>query len=259
MQAEVAVDTQSITDKKVLLHSTNNRLLAVPVKYGKTYTIALDSTVPVILQPIIYNDHTGLVVEKRSPDARHEYYSDNKDFLDSQVVKSTVDFLHPFTYVVPNAPSNKHYQQERNLYLVIQVASYNDTGLVVLEGDYVNSWRSNNDAVPRNLTLLHFNSKANIAFSNRLLEYLLLSIPYENEALDGNIQHVQTLLTNANEKNSIDSTNSDKYKSWKILGAWEPKIKDGIRQITNKYSLHKTLRDLDGYLNKDIEKFLIER
>ena len=249
------------SDKTISVTKNSDKILLVPVKYGKTYTIALESTSPITLQPIIYHDDTGLVIEDYTIVLTPSYYSSNQALTNSQIKLSTSRFGNPFTFNVPTAPNKKYYQQERNLYLAIQVPLELNSGLVVLEGDYSNCWQKvitncysndySNDYTNfrdiKNLTLLHFDSKSNIAFSDRLIEYLLLSVVNKSETLDGNIEYVQSIL------GKLGYTNF-----YSIRGVWDDKIQERLGHYAYLSKSINLLRDLDGYLNKDLEMLLLE-
>jgi hypothetical protein len=190
-----------------------------------------------------------------------------------------MNFLTPITFKVPEAPNSQYYQQERNLYLALQVPLDLDSGLVGLEGDYTASWSKHleinqhinkfNDDMPQesvasgedgntrleiipliqNITLLHFDSKSSIAFSDRLIEYLLLNVINNTETLDGNISYNQNLL------GKISSPNDPPFYS--VDGAWDDRMRTRLYEYTQTKGLNNKYRDLDGYLNKDLENYLL--
>lgn len=253
----------------------SSKVLLVPVKYGKVYTIALECKTPVLIQPIIYNNDSGLIIKNYLQTINPDYYSNHEDLTSSQLLLSSCSFLNPFTFNVPNAPNKQYYQQERNLYLAIQVPLELESGLIAIEGNFTNTWDNQkyledystrviksldpsarnefNSLDPvyiRNLTLLHFDSKANIAFSDRLIEYLLLSVINSEEKLDGNIKYVQNLIYDKINPNT---------KSRKIEGVWDDKIRNELYIYTNNSHIKNKYRDLDGYFNKDIEAELLSK
>lgn len=249
------------------------KLLAVPVKYGKTYTIAFDTPSPFIIQPILYQDDCGLVIKKYLASGP-EYYCDHEFLTDCQTSWPNCNFLNPITFTMPHPIDADYYAQERNLYLAIQVSNDYQGGLVVLEGCHTASWKntvqnmnskdrewneSENPLFTKNLTLLHFNSKSSIAFSSRLVEYLLLQVIHSNETLDGNISYVQSLLQPYSEIIDGNSASPNPlFKDWEVKGVWEPKLRKAIDRYTSYKQLEKTIRDIDGYINVDIEKSLLE-
>ena len=228
------------------------KLLAIPVKFGQTYTIAIDSNTPIQLRSMIYNDDAGCVVKDiDKPTDQYEYYSDDID--DYEFISST-NFIKPFIKTIPPARTQDLYAQEKNLYLIIQVAPENESAVTVLEGDYINSWTkitSNAEYYTqqfnyyKNISLLHFNSHKSYAFSDRLIEYLLLNVIDLTDTLDGNIKYVQELVEN----------NIETFK-YPYKGIWNDKIRLGLSEIEDEKLKTIFIRDLDGYLNKDIDAIL---
>ena len=144
------------------------KLLAVPVKFGQTYTIAIDSTTPIYLRSLIYHEDTGCVIKDiNTLEYNRSYYSDDID--DYECMPSS-SFHKPFIKTIAAEVNKDLFAQEKNLYLVIQVSKENNSALSVLEGDYRDSWKSikiNRDKVTniipeeseyKNLSLLQFNS-----------------------------------------------------------------------------------------------------
>ena len=85
----------------------------------------------------------------------------------------------------------------------------------------------------KNLSLLHFNSRTSFAFSDRLIEYLLLSVINHTETLDGNIKYTQELIEN------YDKTYSFRYK-----GIWTEDIRSALYYLENKLLDNNLIRDL---------------
>ena len=250
----------------VLKSSTDKKLIAIPVKFGRSYTIAIDSDTPVELRSIIYKNGVGNVYKDY---VAGTYYSD--DINDYEFLPSTY-FTKPFLKRIPLPDTAQLYNQEKNLYLTIQVSADNNSSIVVLEGDYTDSWNPTvlkttigvKELTPeyRNLSLLHFNTRTSFAFSDRLIEYLLLNIINPTETIADNFHYLDnlisktTLLPNNNYLN--DSSNRKRFTY-----IWNNSMRDAIQEciktILNDTDLSKVkfLRDQDGYLNKDIENILL--
>ena len=122
---------------------STKKLYAIPVKFGKTYTIAIDSDVPIQLRALIYHKDLGLVLTGIG----NAYYTEN---INCYYEYPSTSFDKPFIIRIPdvynqnisiNSSSEKALAaQEPNLYLAIQVAATNSSSIVVLEGDYTKSW-----------------------------------------------------------------------------------------------------------------------
>ena len=228
---------------------TSYKHVAIPVKFDRTYTIALESEAPVLLGTVIYNKNVGIIAPLSKADTFSSY-----SFLPS------ASFSKPFLEHIPRATTNSIYEQERNLYLIIRLPKTHDTGIVVLEGDYTDSWTRKVVSAETNnklsdiqhkdmlfyLSLLHMLSARSFAFSDRLVEYLLLNVIHKDEQLDGNIKYAQDLVYTNREKEIPG-----------LYGVWNDNIKIDINSICRNASNKVLLRDMDGYLNKDVEKLLI--
>ena len=165
------------------------KLFATPIKFNKTYTIALDAYADVYMAPVLYSEQGELKDTSGNP------------FLKVKAKKfRKLDFLHPITYKIDpkeniqNMESIEHsYEEflghyEKYLYLVIQLPVNTDTSIVVLEGDYTHTSSSKiisaectdvvelNRALVANPSLLLWNDGNIYAYSDRLIEYLLLNV-----------------------------------------------------------------------------------
>ncbi|MBO5712093.1 MAG: hypothetical protein J6R47_04575 [Acholeplasmatales bacterium] len=245
----VANSTDGRTFK--LSRNTDYKLYAVPIKFGQKYTIAIDSDTPVQLRTLIYNDDSGCILkDTKTKESEKAYYSDD---IDDYECLPTSSFTKPFLKYIKPADTQELYAQEKNLYLIIQVSKENNSAVTVIEGDYTKSWNkviSNAEkyseySFHKNLSLLHFNSHTSFAFSDRLIEYLLLNVINHTEEIDGNIEYVQKLITN----------NDPEYQ-FPYKGIWTDNIRLDLHHIENKLLENRVLRDLDGYLNKDLENIL---
>lgn len=255
------------------------RVVAVPIRFDTTYTVAVDCYDIISLRGIIYNQ-TGMV-----PKETGGYYSDYLDY--SSVILSKTSFSNPFTYRVDLANSScslspevkkELYTRQKDLYLILQVPSNVDSSIVVLEGDYS---QENKDVIVEihnpgyrddtvktspssiavnyrypenfsNLSLLNYNTGVSYAFSDRLVEYLLLNVISPLETLPTNIARVQDSLTKLYL--SYYHRIQDKYA---IRGMWDDEIAVNIRNLVfqNLDSMEYPY-DHDGHINKDVEWLL---
>lgn len=247
-------------DKKYYINESSSRykLLAAPVKFGKTYTIALDSTVPISTRVIVYNADCGMIAKSNDAvtDDTIQYYSDNSELTDTYKVYVNSQFHKPFTVTIPTAGDDAQLMQhERNLYLVIQVPADNDSSLAVLEGDYHTAWAkvySNTGEAPeeefdnlayRNLALLRFNTHKSYAFSERLVEHLLHNPVTQLTEIDNNIKYAYELLRKHNP-NLVEEL------------SWTADLRRELIAQSLDIAKFNFMYDIDGYLNKDIEAYL---
>ena len=134
------------------------RVLSVPIKFGETYTIAIDCPTAISLRSVIYAEGKMLKIDALEEDT---YYS---DWLEETYMLRTASYFNqPFTYraEIPaslNADQCKLlHDRENDLKLLIQVPIHNNSSVVVLEGNYVDpdekSYTPNST-----LSLLKFNT-----------------------------------------------------------------------------------------------------
>lgn len=237
----------------VLEENYSYKVLSVPIKFNRDYTIAIQCTNTVSLLPVIH-DGRGLITT--SSDTK-EYLTD-KVILNNPLQQLNMNFNKPHKIHVYNDDTTIQ-RNEKYLRLLIQLPKNNKSSVVVLEGDYTNEAVANvfdvqtilknkpyklNDLLVSNLSLLKSNTEDVYAFSSRLLEYLSNNVIGRLEIYDKNIERVQSALF-------PDSVSRDK-------GTWS----DSLRvDIYNKYTqddkinpIYKT--DVLGYVDKDIEKYL---
>ena len=141
------------------------KIMSVPVRFGKTYTIAFNSELPVEMITVIYG-RKGIIQSKT--DNLNDIISSNANYVSKNTYQSfqKMSFTHPVTIrtkswhqlyksyirgkygkLVDEAPDvemsieDGNYDQglgqfEKYLRLLIKVPSNNKSSLVVLEGDY---------------------------------------------------------------------------------------------------------------------------
>lgn len=216
------------------------KVLAIPVKFNRDYTIAVDNPLTTLLCPMIY-DELGLV------------QLDNKNISDYvSIDKYEVEgsrFKQPFKVHIGMKTDDiitpeKLYAYQDYLYLLIQMPITNTSSIVVLEGDFTSPCTHITgegylyEYSP--LTLLEVNDKQSYAFSNRLVEYLSNNIITQYDEFYGDIQYLQKLL----DKNPT--------------GIWEDDLRVEVFEkcLNDNMSIKRGLYDINGYMNKDVEKIL---
>ena len=234
----------------------------IPIKFDKTYTVALDCAFPVLMKAVFYNK--DLVTDAQNQSLL-------SDYLDEGVVlHNNMQFAQPKTYCISYKNANKlsgkptetYYPMlhayEKYLYLAIQVPVDNTSTVVVLEGDYtrVSSTsvtdvmgieRENNTAdgvssmLTSDLSLLRVNDGQQHPFADKLIEYLCRNTIDTREYIDENVAYVE---------NAVHYTPD--YE-----GLWD----DNIRYILfDRYmkaaSTNDNLNGYDilGYVDSDIER-----
>lgn len=231
--------------------STTTKLLAVPIKFNQTYTIALECPTRVLLRSIIYGS-SGLTRMGYNTDM---YYSDLLD--DTYEVKLSCEFDKPFTYKVETRNPSL-YNHEKDLYLVIQLPTSNKSSVVVLEGDYTDLGAVRTDinsvrqySIHKNLSLLKIDSQETYAFSDRLIEYLLNNVITHMDEITDNVDRVQTAMAVTEPTYAQLSA-----KSAVSMGVWDDGLKHSVLRLVEALQDGIYLQDQDGYINKDIENIL---
>lgn len=120
-----------ISDTKTLqLNSleSNYTYYMVPVKFNKTYTIAIDSPVPYEMMCIIYTNN---------------FMDDTTKFTDlDNLVKSTYksikgsNYKHPFLYSTVTDLASNLWDKEKHLYLLLRLPAVIDSTITILEGTF---------------------------------------------------------------------------------------------------------------------------
>ena len=160
-------DVDFDSEGNVYASSANSfyKIMSVPVRFGKTYTIAFNSELPVEIITVIYG-RNGIIQGKT--DNLNDIISNEQDYVSKNTYQSfqKMSFTHPITIrtkswhqlyksyirgkygkLVDEAPDvqmsieDGTYDQglgqfEKYLRLLIKVPSNNKSSLVVLEGDY---------------------------------------------------------------------------------------------------------------------------
>ena len=254
----------TVVDNKIKLNTEtipdSHKILLVPVRFNKTYTIAVDSTEQVIITPIFYGNKglaSGTVIT---------------DLADKLIVKGktydSLSFKSPILFDTDNMDS--YYSYEKFLYLAIQLSESVSSNIVVLEGDYTHTdvWdKQINDLDPKSknyldnnlispLSLLQMPGSEVIAFSDRLIEYLTQNVITNVDDISENIARTQAYCSSIICKQK----NGSQYTLPYTKGIWDDSLRlfiyDLMKQAKN--NLHTPLTatgylDITGFVDKDSE------
>lgn len=227
----------------------NKKVIAVPIKFNKTYTIAIDSGTRVLMQSVLYGQ-TGLLKNANGEDL-------SEQLGENTIVHGHLEFLHPVTYKLECYDKNL-LSLEKYLYLIIQFSASNNSSIVVLEGDYthLNGTKIIDanylEKIPNKqldeiflseLSLLQINDTNIYAFSNRLIEYLLLNAITSDDEISHNIYNIQKQLGLFNDKKISKGTWSD-YLRYVVYNDY-----------MNRTNITKL--DINGFVDKDVERYII--
>ena len=231
---------------------TKTKLFAVPIRFNKEYTIALDSFGPIWLLPILYNKSGELKDSELNP------------YLDVKATTySKLEYKNPVIYSVSTQGLDNEEDlghMEKYLYLLIQFPSTVKSSVTILEGNYIDSGISEkyydlssmtpiqeNEVFLYNLSLLALNDKNTYAFSERLIEALLLHVINSEEDFWQNIRRVQDMAGMTRIKGYIPNVWTTEMRSAFFKAYLNPNYKDG----TFKF-------DVDGFVDHRVEKMLLK-
>lgn len=298
------------------------KVAAIPIKFDKTYTIAIDSTSEILLKSFLYGP-MGLLEKSQiggdsyyatddldncKVDYKISYTSNNGSTTNySPISLQTSSFKNLITYSINlnttaiNEPLKVCLKSlEKYLYLFIRLPYNNTSSIAVLEGDYSNDSNyniiynlenvprvvdsiiksgqlssgaflrsnlsnenvgingfnttvrlldkmSNNDlnrALISKLSLLQINTHATYAFSDRLIEYLLLNVVDSNDEITENIIAAQKFTSISNRADSP-------------IGEWSNALRYKLfRNYMDKENVSKL--DINGFIDKNIEKYVVK-
>ena len=268
----------------------NFKIYMLPVKLFQKYTIAIDSDLPIELCCGIYGDYQDKRTKfatlpqhtyRRLPTSMFSqpFLYDALAYTDDDTTAGFIDRILD-SKIADKSTLIELAQNECDLKLFIKVPAHNDSTIVVLEGDYCNwnnaFWDSSVTADKKRcnqsiinvenlslysdhsialitpLQLLHFNTKEQHPFADRLIEYLIGNAITNSETeLSDNIKRAQKAL-------SLNSSANNYRKG--IPGVWSNTMRilfyeymtSGASPLTNKFEIN---HDILGYVDKDVEKF----
>ena len=257
------------------------KVLQVPIKFNKKYTIAIECNAPVLIAPafisngqLINTYYSGQKIDLtdilNSPesDGKIKNYEYANTYFNDPIV---IEVANRDESILVNADSTVGLSElsksqvlqryERDLYLLIQLPIENNSSVVVLEGDYTNSSTEKyfnlecftnpdmeapsqaflDSVLLSNLSLLQFNDYTRYPFADRLVEYLLWQVIDSTDEIGPNISKIQNAL-------SVNLQNHTK-------GYYD----DYLRALVfNTFRDSNRYTDLDnnGNVDKDVEKYL---
>lgn len=240
--------------------NSSYKMVAVPILFGRTYSIFLDSPTKVLMRAVIH-DNTGFVEESKllSGTVQDIYTTSLKDTLaGSGKQYSYMSFSNPVKFRIETSTKSAVMLQH-NMYLVIQLPLDNNSSIVVLENyNPKNGIQCNNNYVRKftgsKLSLIQMNTHETYAFSDRLLEYLLGNVIDKTDSNSTNIATIQTLLAarfESYKRSFIHGT----YKK----GVWDSNIPSLVQRILDDKGKNFVIYDQDGSINRDIEQLLYSK
>jgi len=226
------------------------QILSIPIQFDTQYTIALQAAGDILIQPLFYGNK-GL--------SKDSVLTDRSNLLKSfRISKSYPSFDKPFIFTSPDTEDSDLYRYEKFLRLAIQVPKGQAIKIVVLEGDYTKKgWNFSNlnmgGELLSPLSLLQLLPDNPIAFSDRLIEYLVNNVITDFDDISQDISRIQTYASS----DINNSKNKSKYTTSYTKGVWEPSLQWYLYELmfTTPYASNLKL-DLNGFVDKDTETII---
>lgn len=262
--------TQTSVQETEALKST---VLLIPIKFDKTYTIAMDCDFPVFAKAV-FSDENGLL-----KDSDGNSYT---DLIPGQVIRyNGLRFNDPQTYKVEidtgmevyedlseqeweeyrqsKIQTNKTLKEhEKYLYLALQIPKSNTSSIVVIEGDYstvaynyissAENLENLSDAqlanvFKSNVSLLESNNGTQVPYADKLIAYLLQYTIDCREEIDDNVANVEKRI-------GYNPPLRDFYP-----GIWDTNLRYVLysKYMQLEYPEYLDKTDIVGFVDRDIE------
>ena len=250
--------TLSSTLGPIDIPTTKYKSLLVPIKFNKTYTIAVENSTKIICVPAFIEN--GNLIEISGSSLSTRLYTE----LDCIKTLPFSSFSKPFTYelniasIASDSLKSRFKRYEKNLVLMIQVLADNDSTVTVLEGDYTDTSTYHVFNVSQllkispivkdklllsSLSLLNANDHSSYAFSDRLIEYLLNNVIDKNCEIQNNIRRVQ------------EDSEYELYAPTYYEDIWDDYFRYYLYNLYLGSEQNENTLDINGYVDKDLEKF----
>lgn len=273
-------DKIRLVNNSYITNNTSNdgfKCLLVPIKFHKKYTIYINSNYPIKIKPVFYD---GLDILSQTNNLKYDIETIN-----------SISFSNPFIYKSPDLLSTdissrdvvNNILLENYLTLIIQLPDNVSSNVLILEGDYSQSKfiTTTNDegyftkinALPKvyfgdvlsdlsekdqnkmflSVPSLSRNISSNsYAYSDRLIEYLLLNVITSQETISDNILRVQQY--SSSYKNL--KTNKSRYYKRYVKGVWDIDLREYVYTLVTENENAKRI-DINGFVDKDSEEILL--
>lgn len=245
-------DIKLSSDGTIEAGSTDNsvQILSVPIRFNQQYTIALQAAGDILVQPLFYGNK-GL--------SKDSALTDKSNILkSSRISKSCSSFDKPFIFPEVLTEDNDLYRYEKFLRLAIQVPKGQAIKIIVLEGNYTNKcWNFSNlktgGELLSPLSLLQLPPDNPVAFSDRLIEYLVNNVITDSDDISQDISRIQMYASS----DINNSKNKSKYAKSYIKGVWESSLQWYLYELMFATPYAPNLKlDLNGFVDKDIETII---
>lgn len=262
------------------------KTLLVPIKFNTKYTIYINSNIPFTICPVYYD---GINIIRNRDISNPLFYKKisrcafNSPYL-YEGIYTTKNNLNTNT-------NNNTVLFEEYLTLLIQLPENNMSSVVVLEGDYTNidlinivkGHYDNNifrydeisvnkltevrigedlnrlsDTEFENLfrsvpSLTRQIDGQNYAFSDRLIEYLLLNVITKDDEITQNVERIQAYNSSI-KSNQLNGRMF--YMQGKVNGVWDRSLRKYNYDLATTFKQPLSF-DINGYVDKDTEELIL--
>lgn len=253
---DVYIGYNSINNEYNLINGKDStkKILAIPIKFNKKYTVAIQSDKQLFVAPIL-----------KLPNNFEFFDSSNDNLKITQINKSS--FYSPFEISFDlNETQGDLYKYEQYLYMIIQIDSNNNSSVVVLEDvnqgfniisvDEQSNFESSINQIYKP-KLLQINDGISYAYSNTIIQYLLHNVIDNIDNTPGNITYVKNLMGVENKSNYWENTlKYSAFLKYLLNLKQEQKTDEYGYIIQNLNELKKDCEDVTGYIDTQIEKWL---
>lgn len=252
----IGYDTASSRNRIFVGNDPTKKMLAVPIKFNQVYSIALTSSKPVYVAPVLKLP-SGF---KSLQQLELPSYTENLgvQLLDSPQFNSLKTIS-----VDLNETQGEFYKYERYLYLVFQVDSRNESSFVVMEGDYTSSnaptvvGMSEKEELTVSFIykpdLLFMNDGTSYAYSDTVILYLVHNVITNKDIIGENISYARELLGFDDKVNYW--SNNIRYSAFIKYVIPSSSVKDDYSE-QSKNGIRKNCKDVTGFIDTQIEEYL---
>ena len=265
------------------------KIVAIPVKFNKTYSIYIDSGTPIQAMCAIYGEK-GNIQDLSNILNNYNQFNEPIDqgVIDEQFtskVYNNTSFRKPVLFTTPSwslssqIAYNKLLQKlvgyERYLKLLLKIPSSNKSSIVVIEGDMSkNPYRMDvlgnyqptvclGSQLISELSLTQISDGEQYAFSDRLIEFLIRNVITSQDDIVDNIKRVQGYITDVdivyNNPSSTRQEGSeplDRFMYPFTNGVWNQQMQKYLFDLTLYTNLLVQKYDITGFVDKDTEQLI---
>ena len=242
------------------------KVLIVPIKFGAEYTLYLNNNMPTEICAIYYD---GINILSNMTLVNSTYRNVNRISKNSPLLISSVE-------LADAGIDSEDVLREEYLHLLIQLPESNSSSIVILEGNYLDNKVLMNNKLPKvyygnevpvdawtaadldnycksGIGLVNSVTEQNYAFSNRLIEYLLLNVIDKTESISDNIKRMQKYASTY----KCEELNGFKLNNYNQLpGIWNNDLRKFSFDLVTNYQVATTF-DVNGYIDKDTEAIIL--